>query len=142
MHKMIDKILVFLVAFLLLAIFGYYLDQKAFDEAADKIIRTPVIVRDTIRDTTVIHDTTIKEINKYITSVSYTNAYPPRLDTFEVHQGKTELDIVFQDGELPIENAVGYKVLCNGRLYEKKDDPEDEPYRDCAGEWVIIVKVE
>lgn len=140
-QKYADKIIFFTIIFILLSLFGYYLDTSAFNEAAERIERTAVVVRDTIHDTTYVRDTIIKEVPKYITSVSYTTAYPPKLDTLESYKGDTGGSINFGGSEMGFETVNDYKIMCNGRLYEKKGDPDDEDtYHECNGEWIITIK--
>lgn len=100
-----------------------------------------------IRDTTFVHDTIYKEVNrtKYINAISYTNIFSGRIDTLETHKGETAITVQFADGTFSIDNVHEYTILCNGKMYEKpvdEDEPDGDRYNECAGEWIFKIKGE
>ena len=97
------------------------------------------VVHDTVRVVETVHDT-IRE-TKYVTSTVYSNAVPSRLDTFEVHQGSTSLNIEFTDSFMEFGDVKEYKILCNGSLYDKPLEDGDT-ITECNGEWLIRIKGE
>ena len=100
----------------------------------NKIVSHQVVVHDTVKVKEIVYDT----IKEYITSTVYSNAYPARMDTFEVHQGRTVINIEFADGSFGLD-ATEYQLLCNGSFYLTQDSDGDE-WTNCNGEWLLKMR--
>lgn len=142
-HKNAIKVLFIAVFAVLLFLFGYgqYLNMYIGEDDSKMETYTSDCVRDTVYDTLMLHDTIIRDMPKYITSVSYTNAYPAKLDTFVYYKGNTAITVSFAYGDMEFVNVKEYKVLCNGCLFEKNYDTI-ATFTECNGEWLIVIKGE
>ena len=95
---------------------NYMFDQM--EKNTQRIISSQIIVHDTVKVKEVIYDT----IKEYIKSTVYSSMIPSRVDTFEVHRGKTNITIEFADGYFQMDKVTEYQLLCNGSFYNKTDD--------------------
>lgn len=100
----------------------------------NKIVSHQVVVHDTVKVKEIVYDT----IKEYITSTVYSSAYPAKMDTFEIHQGRTAINIEFADGSFGVD-ASEYQLLCNGSFYLTKDSDGDD-WTNCNGEWILKMR--
>lgn len=141
------KIIILLILLIFsMAIFSNAI-LKSNDEQYETIMNKIDSIVTVIRDTTFVHDTIYKEVNrtKYINAISYTNIFSGRLDTLETHKGETAISVLFEDGTFSIDNVHEYSILCNGKMYEKpvdENEPDGDSYSECAGEWIFKIKGE
>lgn len=141
------KIIILLILLIFsMAIFSNAI-LKSNDEQYETIMNKIDSLVTVIRDTTFVHDTIYKEVNrtKYINAISYTNIFSGRLDTLETHKGETAISVLFADGTFSIDNVHEYSILCNGKMYEKpvdENEPDGDSYTECAGEWIFKIKGE
>ncbi len=101
----------------------------------ERVLQYQVVVHDTVKVKEIVRDT----VTKYIKSTVYSNAIPSRLDTFEVHKGTTTISIEFADGNFDLDEVSEYQLLCNGSMYEVKDE-EGSEWTNCNGEWILKMK--
>ena len=114
---------------------NYMFDQ--LEKNTQRVISNQIIVHDTVKVKEVIHDT----IKEYIKSTVYSSMIPSKVDTFEVHRGKTDITIEFADGYFKMDKVTEYQLLCNGSFYNKRDD-EGTDWTNCNGEWIFKFKGE
>lgn len=141
-----QHIMLFAAIFLVVIVFSNTILKK-IDECHETSMKKMDTLVTVIRDTTFVHDTIYKEVNrtKYINAISYTNIFSGRIDTLETHKGETAISVLFEDGTFSIDNVHEYSILCNGKMYEKpvdENEPDGDSYTECAGEWIFKIKGE
>lgn len=133
-------IIVLAIVIALFSIFFSQINERHKIEAfisnnTNEIISHQYVVYDTIKIKEIVYDT----IKEYIKSTVYSNAIPFKLDTFETHNGKTNITIEFVDGVFGMDSVSEYQLLCNGSFFDRKDE-EGTVWTNCNGEWILKFK--
>jgi predicted component of viral defense system (DUF524 family) len=137
-----DWIIVFSFAFFGFGVILYEINDfsskliKHQDETAKLIVKNIKMNKkdsvEIIKET--VHDT----IREYIQSITYSSMFTSKVDTFEIFRGSLrKINIDFGDNSYMEFSSNEYKILCNGKLYNKINN---ENITECSGEWVLTLK--
>ena len=122
---------------------GFVITFYGINEIGGKIYQNQIELTNKVlnnQKSNVTKETVVNVVHDTILSTVYSNAYPDRLDTFEILKGFAKVEIGFADGTMDMK-VTEYKIMCNGDFYMHKLS-DGNFHKDCNGEWIFVFKGE